>query len=790
MILRYFSLKICSIFCFVFCFISVVYGQNATQNIKGLVLDKQAQLPIPGVLLLLTDGNQQFQTKTDANGQFIFRQIKPGRYDLKATYSGFKPASLANLLLTNGKELDLEILMEESVQQMGEVTVKAEKKGMNNELTTVSGRAFTMDDVNKYAGGRSDPARMAANFAGVSSPDDTRNDLVIRGNSPVGVLWRVEGMALANPNHFSTIGTTGGPISAINTNLLRNSDFMTSAFPSEYGNAVAGVFDLGLRNGNTSKREHTFQFGFLTGIEAMTEGPIRKDNGSSYLIAYRYGFSSVAKSIGLPIGTFATPYYQDISFKINSGQTKFGKFTLFGIGALSKVAFMHDKIDTTDLFAFVNRDSYFTSQIGLLGLKHNIRIKEKAYINTVIGTNYLGSNYLQDSISSENGEPVRTIENLTQRLTFSLNSSFNWKISAKVFIKAGILSDALHIKLLYRNREKRPDWEEYWNANEVTFLTQVFAHVKYNFTDNVVLNVGVHGQHFSLNNAKALEPRVGLKYQVNGTSAFSFGYGLHSQLQPLDAYFFKDGENEANRNLDFTRSHHLVLGYDWQMSKNWKVKTEVYYQYLFNVPVHQYASSYSMLNAGASFFPNNQVNLENTGTGENYGVELTLERFFAKGFYGMVTGSLYNATYTPSDGIERNTAFNGKYVYNVLVGQEIKVGKEKRNAFSIDVKFTHAGGRFYTPINLPLSQLVDFQVLMGDAYAFSERYPYFLRLDVKVGYRYNSTKRKVSHYWAFDVNNVTNRKNVFADRYNSVSKGISTAYQIGFFPNFVYRVQF
>lgn len=104
-----------------------------------------------------------------------------------------------------------------------------------------------MEEVNRYAGGRSDAARLASNFAGVSTPDDSRNDIVIRGNSPTGVLWRIEGMNVPNLNHFATIGTTGGPVSALNTNMLRNSDFMTSAFPAEYGNANAGVFDIGFR---------------------------------------------------------------------------------------------------------------------------------------------------------------------------------------------------------------------------------------------------------------------------------------------------------------------------------------------------------------------------------------------------------------------------------------------------------------------------------------------------------------------------------------------------------------
>ena len=778
---------------FVFVVVSQSFIAQNLQTIKGTISDKQSQQTIPGATIQILESNPLKITKSDINGNYKIADVAPGRYTLRISYSGYKEATVSNIIVSSGKETILDIQLEESIAEIGEVTVQFKKKGLNNELTSVSGRSFSMEEVNRYAGGRSDPARLAANFAGVSSPDDTRNDLVIRGNSPVGVLWRIEGLNVSNPNHFSTIGTTGGPVSAINTNLLRNSDFMTSAFPAEYGNANAGVFDLGLRSGNSEKREHTFQFGVLTGIELVTEGPIKKDNGSSYLVAYRYGFSSVAQAIGLPIGTAATPYYQDLSFKINTGNTKIGKFTFFGIGALSRIDFKHDEVDSTDLFAIPNRDSYFTSEIGLIGVKHVIRVNNKSYFNTVIGINYAGSSYLQDSLNPVE-EPIRTIDNLTNRANFTLNSSFNSKVSAKLFIKTGIIAELLAIKLKYRNRENSVEWIEYWNTNQKTGLIQAYVHSKYNFTNELTLNLGLHTQLLTLNNSYAIEPRVGVKYQFSKSSTLSFGYGMHSQMQPLDSYFFQSFNQgvaqQLNRGMDFSRSQQLVLGYEVLPFKSWRFKTEIYYQYLSNVPVQKTPTSYSMLNAGATFFPNDKTDLVNEGTGENYGVELTIERFFSKGFYGLITGSRYESKYIPSDGIKRNTAFNGRYVYNILIGKEFKVGKEKRNAIALDVKFTHAGGRFYTPIDLVLSELIQFQVPKGDDFAYSEKYPDFMRLDVKAGYTLNSKKRKISQSWSFDINNVTNRKNIFAERYNASTNSINIAYQIGFFPNFVYRLQF
>ncbi len=601
-------------------------------------------------------------------------------------------------------------------------------------------------------------------------------------------------MRLKNNPEFLPI-KTGGPVSGINTNLLKNSDFFTSAFPAEYGNANAGVFDLGLRNGNSDKREHMIQFGALTGLEAMTEGPINKAKGSSYVIAYRYSFTGLAQAMGLSVGTTATPFYQDLSFKINGGYTKIGRFTLFGLGGKSKIDFNHAKIDSTDLFADPTRDSYFTSDIGLVGLKHFIRVGEKSYFNTIIGGTYAASNYNQDTVSKFSETATRIIENKVSQIHYSINTSFNSKINSRLFIKVGAIEEVINLNLYYRNRQYTPTWKQIWDYNDYTSLIQGYAHAKYNFTDKLTLNLGLHSQYLTLNESYSIEPRVGLKFQANQKNSFSIGYGMHSQMQPTDVYFYRtqnmDGTyDQSNKNLDFTRSQHFVIGYDVLPFKDWRIKTEVYYQFLSNIPVTQTSSSFSMLNSGASFNPNEQGYLKNAGTGENYGAELTIEKFFSKGYYGLITGTIYNSTYKGSDNVVHNTAFNGKYVYNVLIGKEFKIGKEKRNTITLDIKMTQAGGRYYTPVDLKASQAAKQEVLKGDEYAFTQRNPDFFRLDVKTGFTINSKKRKMSQSLFFDVQNVTNNKNVFAQRYNPLTNNINTAYQIGFFPNFVYRVQF
>lgn len=773
-----------------------IQAQNNLQTIKGTVLDKQSLSPIIGASITVLNTNPLQGGSTNVDGKFSIANVAPGRYDIKVTYVGYKELVLPSVVVTSGKEVALDIYMEENVKKLKEAVVKGNQKHRTlNEMSSVSARTFSMEEVNRYAGGRSDPARLAANFAGVSTPDDSRNDIVIRGNSPTGVLWRIEGMNVPNPNHFSTVGTTGGPVSALNTNMLKSSDFFTSAFPAEYGNANAGVFDLGFRKGNSDKREHTIQFGALTGLEAMTEGPINKEKGSSYLLAYRYSFTGLAQSLGMSIGTTATPFYQDLSFKINGGTSKLGRFTLFGLGGTSNIKFLHDKIDTTDLFADPTKDSYFTSDLALLGLKHYIKVNDKSYINTLIGATYAASDFNEDTISGSDASKARVIENKTTRVNYNISSNYNSKINSSLFIKAGVQAEILNLNLAFRTRLNLPEWRQIWDYNDYTSLIQAFVHAKYNVSSRLTLNLGLHSQYLTLNQSKSLEPRVGMQYSLSAKSTLSAGYGLHSQMQPTDVYFYRsykpDGTyDQSNKNLSFTRSHHFVVGYEVLPSKDWRLKTELYYQHLFNVPVTVASGSFSMLNTGASFNPNTEGYLVNKGSGDNYGAELTIEKFFSKGYYGLLTGTVYESKYKGSDDVEHNTAFNGRYVYNILIGKEIKFGKLKRNAFTIDVKATQAGGRYYTPVDLAASQLKGEQVLQSDEYAFTQRNPDFFRMDIKAGVTINSKKRKLSHSLFFDIQNVTNHKNVFAQRYNTVTQTVNTAYQIGLFPNFVYKLQF
>ena len=770
---------------------TLTFAQNNKQNIRGLIVDKLTQSPIQGAAIYIL--NSKKTIKSDSIGNYTFSELNPGRYDLKITYSGYKESYISNVMVTSGKETILDIGLEDDFKNLKDVLVKSSNKTSSiNKMATVSARTFSMEEVNRYAGGRSDPARLAANFAGVINPDDSRNDIVIRGNSPTGVLWKIDGMNVTNPNHFASIGTTGGAVSALNTNLLKSSDFFTSAFPAEYGNANAGVFDIGFRNGNNTKKETTLQLGVITGLEATTEGPIKKNNGSSYLVGYRYSLAGIAQSMGINIGTTATPSYQDLSFKLNSGTTKMGKFSLFGIYGNSTIA-LESGSNKNALYGNGNQAD-FSSKLGIIGLNHFKQLNSKSYISSTIGINYSKTditNYGFDRITELSYQ--RDISK-TAKTGYNFSTSYNTKINSRLFLKVGFDNQLLGLDLYSKNKQRiNDDFKQVWDYNNQTNLAQAYVQAKYSINEKLTLNTGIHYQKFFLNHSSSIEPRLGLKYDINNNSSLTFGYGMHSQMQPINVYFLQtqnlDGTySYNNKNLDFTKSNHYVFGYNLQPAQDWRIKTEIYYQSLNNVPVNNFSSSYSMLNTGASFNTDLEDNLINKGTGTNYGVELTIEKFFSKGYYGLFTSSLYNSKYKGSDGVERNTAFNGKYVYNILAGKEWNVGAGKRNKTSIDFKFTNAGGRYYTPIDLASSQTTGREQLSTNVY--SSQYPDYTRMDIKFGYTFNSKVKKLSQTFSLDLQNVTNHKNVFSQTYDDRNQNVSWKYQLGFFPNFVYKIQF
>ncbi len=775
---------------------NVAWPQAPTQTVRGKITDAASKSPVAGATVVVVGSSPLIGTTTAADGLFHLPKVNIGRIALKITYVGYEDIFAKDIIVNAGKEVILDFSMTESFTHLNEVTVSYKRtddnKVTNNEMATVSARPFSPAETLKYAGSLGDPSRMAANFAGVSGANDARNDIVVRGNSPASLLWRLEGVNIPNPNHFGSLGTSGGPVSMINANLLAKSDFLTGAFPAEYANALGSVFDLRLRKGNDEKHEFLTQIGF-NGVEVGAEGPFSKKSKASYLANYRYSLFGLMSKIGFTIA--GTPYYQDFTFKTDIPVGKKGHLSFWTIGGKSNVTFLGKDVDTEkgDAYGDENNNTRVNFESGVAALSYEHRFTNKTYGKITLSGSRTYQNFEGDTVIYRNTskEILQEIPNENAQFTnekLSLNANINHKINARNKLSVGLIVDFNRFNL--KNRELYPEDIFQRNVAGETMLTQAYAQWKHRFTQNLTLNAGATVLHYELNNATALEPRLGLSQSLPDGNSIQIAYGLHSNLQPLLLYFYQTQNQDGtysltNKDLDFTRSHHFVLGYERNLSENLRLKVETYYQSLFDVPVERYPSFYFVLIEGADFNPINKGNLVNKGTGRNYGLEITLEKYFSNSYYFLLTTSLFNSKYKGSDNIERNTPFNGHYVVNALAGKEIRFGKA--NILTINWKLTAAGGRYIRPINLSASADAR-NTIYDDTRAFLQQQDGYFRTDLKIGYKLN--RRHATHEIAIDLQNFTNHQNIFQQAYNPRVNRIGTAYQQGFLPIPFYRLTF
>jgi len=784
------------------------HAQNITQTIRGCVLDTDMKTPLLAATIAVYDGPTLVVAGTsDARGNFRFDEVPVGRYTVVCSYVGYRQAITTDVILGAGKEVVLPVEMEESPVEIDEISIRANgKKGETlNKMAFVSARTFSVQESNRYAGSRGDPARMASNYAGVQGNDDSNNDLVIRGNTPLGVLWRCEGVNIPNPNHFGVSGSTGGPVTILNNKVLAPSDFMTGAFPAEYGNSNAGVFDLRMRNGNNEKHEFSGLLGIL-GTELTAEGPISKKGRSSYLAAYRYSTLRMFQVLGIEIGTDAIPQYQDLSFKLNFPIGRSGNLSVFGLGGKSYIEILaseQEVPDEDDIYGAEAMDEHFSTSMGVAGLNYSRSFGSASYAKITLAvsgdhqTNHLDKVYRHIENDSFVIDSMHYTFNgyHSNQYKYSANLFWNKRISRKLSIKSGFSFESYQFDMLDSiYNEASLTYNTRLDHRGFAFLTQPYLQWKYKPNDKLTFNAGLHGQVFSLegNRDWSLEPRLGINYQINEKHTLSYGIGMHSQMLPTYIYFTRLENNygnpvEPNRNLDFMRSFHNVLAWDYYMNSNWRFKVETYYQYLYQVPVEYLPSSYSVLDEGHDmerFFPDS---LRNKGDGKNVGLEFTMEKFFSNKYLLMLTASVFDARRTGSDGINYNSIFNGGYATNLLGSKEFSWGGNRDQSITVGGKITFAGGKRYTKIDEEASAIAGEAVYVDEQRNSMQFSPYF-RADLKLNYRVNGAR--TSHELGLDLVNVTNRENVFKQTYISGAEPpVQEEYQLGILPIFYYKIE-
>ena len=764
-------------------------SQELYQTIRGTIIDQDANSPIIGANVIVIDSDPILGSSTSLDGKFTIQKVPVGRVSLKISCMGYEEITMPNLLITSSKELILDISLTESVVKMEEIVISSspDNGAVLNEMATVSARAFSVEETKRYAGSFNDPARMVSSFAGVMPAPEGDNYIAVRGNSPKGNQWRLEGIEIPNPNHFSDEGATGGPINALNSAMLANSDFFTGAFPAEYGNAFSGIFDMRLRNGNNSNREHSFSIGAL-GIDFTMEGPFKKGSNGSYLFNYRYSTLALLENTGI-VNFDGVPKYQDLSFKVNLPTPHAGVFSFFGLAGKSNLKHELPSEENEDI---IISKFNVNSELAVVGLNHSIPLSRNTFIESGISVSENGSLYDEMDLVDTNEYQLLADEKL-RKYTMIGKTSLHSKINAHHKVSGGIVYTHFFYDFFteYWNKptdEMIVEQDEQGNSG----LLQVYGNWKYRINDKLTFVGGLHYLNNLLNETQSIEPRAGLKWHFTPTQSLNFGFGIHSRMESLPTFFVQtQGENGAihqpNYWLDFPKSRQYVIGYQNFFTPNLMMKVEAYYQDLYDIAVENDPnSSFSMLNA-VSWYTERE--LVNEGSGYNYGLELTLERYFADTYYFMLTGSLYNSKYKALDNIERDTRFNGNYVGNFLFGKEFIFAKKpgKSKILIINAKVSYIGARRFSPIDLEESREYGY-TRVDESQAFTLRGDDIFIANLGIAYRIN--KRRTSQEIKLDIQNITNANGMVDQYYNSATDEIEYVHQLGMLPNIMYTIEF
>ena len=755
--------------------------EKPTQTVRGIVLDSKTNAPIEFATVRIMNVGSLGST-TDSLGRFRIDNVPVGRCNIQTSYVGYNTNIFNEIPVTSSKEVYMEITLDENIHSLAEVVIQPEIKKDKplNAMAITGGRMISMEEAGRFANGFDDPARLSSAFAGVAGDVGT-NAVAIRGNSPQFTQWRLEGGEIPNPTHFADLtGLGGGFLSALSTQVIGNSDFYNGAFPSEYSNALSGIFDMQIRNGNNQKYEHTFQLGIL-GIDLASEGPISRKHGSSYIFNYRFSTTSLAT------GNDMNLKYQDLSFKLNFPTRKAGTFSIWGIGLIDR--YKPEAIDRDEWETQGDRQSgntAFDKAAG--GLTHKYLINADTYIRSSLAATYSKDRTRADQIT-EDDKLVHVGDIRNSKWDIVFNSYLNKKFNSNHINRTGITVTGLQYDLDYKispNFGLDIPMEQISKGNGGSCVLSAYSSSVINLSNHLTTSLGITAQYFTLNKNWTIEPRAALKWSFNPKHALALAYGLHSRREKLDYYFVEqeaNGKTESNRYLDFSKAHHFGLTYDWNINSYMHLKMEPYYQYLFRIPVEE-NSSFSIINHQSFYL--DRI-LKNRGSGVNYGIDITLEQYMKNGFYYMITASLFKSKYKAGDNIWRNTRLDKNYLLNILAGKEWMVGRNKQNVLSLNGRIFFQGGDRYTPVDEGKS-MIEHDIKFDETRAYSKKFDPSINGDISFSYRIN--KKKISHEFSIKMLNVGMRTGMHFYQYNEKTHKIEKKDGSGLIPNISYKIYF
>lgn len=746
------------------------FSQN-TSEFSGRVIDNSNQQPLTGVTVSLFNENVLVSgSETDENGFFIIKNLNPGFYKAKFSLLGYEEVVLNDVVLRSGIPTDVLIEMKEFTTE--EIVVEDRLKRPSD--VSNSFKSLTNEEIRRSPGGFEDIGRVLQTLPGVSFVNDGRNDLLVRGGSPTENLFLMDNSVIPNINHFGSQGATGGPVSIINLDFIREVSFITGGFPAKYGDKLSSVLDIKLREGNRNQFLGDINLS-ATGFGAVFEGPIGSDKKGSWLVSARRSYLDLVFNAA---GFGFIPEYSSIQGKVVYDLSESNTLTVNAIGNLDKVRFNNDDEENrqdNEQILKNNQTGYFNSyQLKTL-------LSDKSYSVVNVSRNFVRFDYsARDSLFSER------FKNLSEEGETSLKAEYYYTPANKTIIETGGAIRLISFKNEIYQREDtllitNPETGEPFilpelniNAENNTFKSYAYAQITQEIFNGIKINAGLRYDYFEfLNKKNYVSPRASILVPITPEFNVGFSYGIFYQSP---AYIWLIS-NEQNRNLDNIRADHFVLGLEYYFDYDFVLSLEGYYKKYAEYPVSELRPYFILANNGGNFENVDEFGLEpliSLGTGFSRGIEFFLQKSLTKDFYGTVNFSLFEAKYTSLDGIERRSDFDNRFIFIINGGYRL-------GDWEFSSKFRLIGGRPYTPID-PSTGYVDIENYN------SELLPNYSSLDIRIDKRWNFKNWSLITY--IDIQNVLNKKNITDYRWNKYTMSVEENESIGLLPSIGINAKF
>ena len=751
--------------------------RSFAQTLRGIVRDAARGNVLPGAQVNLSAMSDTVRRSvaTDASGQYIFQNLRPGYYRLEVSHDGFRPMVLREISVAGGKETLLDIAYDQNVGLPLLTVVNASSRRPPQPLSEIP---LTREQTLRFPATFFDPARLAMAYPGVMNNDDQANGLAIRGNSPASLRWRLEGVDIVNPNHLTNAGTfsdrptaAAGGVLMFSAQLLDNSSLLTGSFPAGYGDALGGVMDMNLRNGNDRRHEFTAQAG-LIGLDLAAEGPLAKEGKNSYLVNYRYSTVGLLGQMGISFGD-ETISFQDLSFKLHFSGKNGGEWSFFGLGGLSKNAFDH-KTDSAAIEQFKDFfDIDYKSKTGIIGLANRTPLGRNGWLRFAVAAS--GQTNTRDS-ESIIYEQDNSSDDLSES-KISGSAGFSCRLNTQLRLLGGAMLTRQYF------RGESVDRSLPLEVTKHEFLTaQPWVDLHWQSpNDKTAVHLGVHSLFFPYKNRAVGEPRFTVTQTIAAKHRVSLSGGLFSQIGPL--WLRKD-------NLDITRAWHAGLCYAWSIKPEWTIKSEFFWQRQYDAGMDgNIASAFSVLNENDYRIYSTQE-LVYHGLGLNRGIEITAEHYLSDGWFLLANLTFFKSEYRGSDRIWRPSRWDARHLANLTAGKEWQ--RDKRpgqvRAFGLNGRLGWSGGLRAMPVDAAGSAAAGTTVFDGSD-GFSARQKDYFRLDLRIYWKRSLGNRRNSTF-AMDFQNATMQENIAYQYYDAFTKQVETKYQLGLIPNISWRLEF